>query len=270
MSRTTNRKIHSGGSGMEETISLQEIFEVIKKRFLLILSFIIGAALIAAIVSFFVLTPIYQSSSQFIVNQSDESASEDMQIDSNMIRTNVELINTYNVVITSSAILDEVVEKLDLPYTTDTLADKIEVSSEEDSQVVKVTVKDPSPTEATDIANTVVAVFQDEIVDLMNVDNVNILSEAVTKPDPSPVEPNPTLNIAIALVLGAMIGVGIAFLLEYFDTTVETEADIEKKLGVTLIGVVSTMESEDIRQHPAQATKQGGVSHVQTQKTNTN
>src|SRR5699024_5279738 len=139
--------------------------------FLLILSFIIGAALIAAIVSFFVLTPIYQSSSQFIVNQSDESASEDMQIDSNMIRTNVELINTYNVVITSSAILDEVVEKLDLPYTTDTLADKIEVSSEEDSQVVKVTVKDPSPTEATDIANTVVAVFQDEIVDLMNVDN---------------------------------------------------------------------------------------------------
>ena len=38
---------------MEETISLKEIFEIVKKRFLLIISFTIGAALIAAIVSFF-------------------------------------------------------------------------------------------------------------------------------------------------------------------------------------------------------------------------
>src|SRR5690625_4164839 len=142
---------------MEETISLQEIFAVIRKRLLLILSFMVGVALIAAIVSFFILTPIYQSSSQFIVNQSNENTSEDMQIDPNMIRTNVKLINTYNVVITSSAILNDVIDKLELPYSADTLAGKIEVSSEEDSQVVKVTVKDPSPSEATDIANTVVA-----------------------------------------------------------------------------------------------------------------
>lgn len=54
---------------MEETISLKEIFGVIKKRLLLIIAFVIGAALIAAIVSYFVLTPTYQSSSQFIVNQ---------------------------------------------------------------------------------------------------------------------------------------------------------------------------------------------------------
>lgn len=253
---------------MEETISLKEIFEVIKKRFMLIIACILGAVLIAAVVSFFVITPIYQSTSQFIVNQSNQNTSEEMQVDSGTIRANVELINTYNVIITSSAILDEVIESLDLPYNASTLADKIQVSSEQDSQVVAVTVKDPDPMVATDIANATVAVFQEEIYDLMNVDNVQVLSEAVTSANPAPVDPNPTLNIAIALVLGAMIGVGIAFLLEYFDTTLKTEEDIEKKLGITLVGVVSTMSSEDIRKDFSSTIKEGAMNNVQQKETN--
>ena len=253
---------------MEETISLKEIFEVIKKRFMLIIACILGAVLIAAVVSFFVITPIYQSTSQFIVNQSNQNTSEEMQVDSGTIRANVELINTYNVIITSSAILDEVIESLDLPYNASTLADKIQVSSEQDSQVVAVTVKDPDPMVATDIANATVAVFQEEIYDLMNVDNVQVLSEAVTSANPAPVDPNPTLNIAIALVLGAMIGVGVAFLLEYFDTTLKTEEDIEKKLGITLVGVVSSMSSEDIRKDFSSTIKEGAMNHVQQKETN--
>src|SRR5699024_7247819 len=180
------------------------------------------------------------------------------------------LINTYNVIITSSAILNEVIESLDLPYNASTLADKIQVSSEQDSQVVAVTVQDPDPVQATDIANATVAVFQEEIIDLMNVDNVQVLSEAVTSANPTPVEPKPTLNIAIALVLGGMIGVGIAFLVEYFDTTIKTEEDIEKKLGVTLVGVVSTMESEDIRKNFSTTIKEGVMNHVPQEKTSTN
>lgn len=113
---------------MEETISLKEIYEVIKKRFFLIISITIGAALIAAIVSFFIMTPIYQSSTQFIVNQNGQEQQE-QYIDQNMIRTNVELINTYNVIIKSNAILDEVVEELNLPYSAEELGNKINVAS---------------------------------------------------------------------------------------------------------------------------------------------
>src|SRR5699024_9995802 len=80
----------------------------------------------------------------------------------------------------------------------------------------------------------------------MNVDNVNILSAAETEVDQSPVEPRPKLNIAIAIVLGAMVGVGVAFLLEYLDTTIRTEEDVEQKLDVPIIGVISTMGAEDI------------------------
>src|SRR5699024_4511291 len=142
-----NRK--NGGTIMEETISLKEIFEVIKKRLLLIISCVLGAALIAAVVSFFVLTPTYESSSQFIVNQGEQST--DAQFNSEDIRTNVELINTYNVIIKSNAILDDVSESLNGIYSSDQLKDKIQVASEENSQVVTVTATDEKPSLAVDI-----------------------------------------------------------------------------------------------------------------------
>lgn len=254
---------------MEETISLKEIFTVIKKYLLLIITFTIGAALIAAIVSYFVLTPIYQSSTDFIVNQSQsQGEGQGDQINQSTIRTNIELINTYSEIIRSNTILDEVIDVLNLPYSVGSLKSNIQVSSSQNSQVVTLSVKDTDPERATQIANTTIEVFKDRIVGIMNItDNVSILSPAVTSGNPAPVAPNPKLNILIAVVLGAMVGVGIAFLLTYLDTSVRTEEDIEDKLGITLLGVISTVEAEDITATQYVNTKKrGGVNHVQAKK----
>ncbi|NBJ70836.1 MULTISPECIES: Wzz/FepE/Etk N-terminal domain-containing protein [Clostridia] len=251
---------------MEETISLKEIFAVLKKRIMLILACIFGAAVIAAIVSYFVLTPTYEANSSFIVNQSQQDSQ--MQYNVEEIRTNVELINTYNVIIKSARILNQVVDELNLDMTSDELAQKIQVSSEEQSQVVTVTATDSSPKLAVEMANTTVTTFQNEIPELMNVDNVNILSEAELGPNPSPVSPNSMLNIAIAIVLGAMIGVGIAFLLEYLDNTITSEEDVEKQLGTPVLGAISSIEEKDISDQqfrPQPSNQERGRHHV-TQK----
>jgi capsular polysaccharide biosynthesis protein len=78
----------------------------------------------------------------------------------------------------------------------------------------------------------------------MNVDNVSILSQAQVSDSPSPIKPNPTLNIAIAIVVGLMAAVGLAFLLEYLDTTMKTEEDIEAVLDIPILGVIATMDEK--------------------------
>src|SRR5690625_4231240 len=139
---------------MEETISLQEIMEIIRKHFKLIIAITIGAAIIATAISYFILTPIYQSSTQFILNESQHDGNpQRSHIDSRTIRTNVELINTYNVIIQSDAILDVVIENLEPPKTTNTLQKNIDISSEQNTQVVTVTAKDPDQHVAPAIAN---------------------------------------------------------------------------------------------------------------------
>lgn len=229
---------------MEETISLKEIFLIVKKRLALIIFLTIGAALISGLVTHFMMTPMYQASSQFLVNQNGNQGESSVEL--NDIRTNVELINTYNVIIKSNRVLDQVIDQLDLTQSASALSDNLSVTNEGNSQVVTVRATDPDPALAVDIANTTVDVFQNDINDLMNVDNVNVLNEAKLAINPSPVSPNLTLNVAIALVLGAMVGVGLAFLLEYLDTSIKTEEDVENKLGLPVIGVVSHIGERDL------------------------
>lgn len=246
---------------MEETISLQEIFAIIKKRLLLIVAFTVGAAVIAAVVSYFFLTPTYESSTKFIVNQGQQNANEQYNV--NDIRTNVELINTYNDIIESRAISEDVVEELGLTISADKLASKIQVQSGDNSQVVTVTATDENPQMAVDLANTTVTVFQNKLPDIMNVDNVSILSPAIAEANPVPVSPNPPLNVAIAIVLGGMIGVGLAFLLEYLDTTIATEQDIETHLALPVLGTVSHIDEQDILGMHKTNRNRGTISHAQ-------
>ncbi|ALS77863.1 capsular biosynthesis protein [Planococcus kocurii] len=240
---------------MEETISLQDLFKTLKKRAGLIALLTILAITIAGVVSFLVLTPMYETSTQILVNQ---EATEASQLTNQNIQTDLQLINTYSVIIKSPAILDEVSSQLGLNMSVEALNSKITVATAENSQVVNVTVQDEDPALAVDIANTTAKVFEGEIKELMNVDNVSILSPAVLKENPSPVAPNPMLNMAIAAVIGLMLGVGIAFLLEYLDTTIKTEQDIEDILGVPLLGVISPIKEDAKLEQPTTSKRRAG------------
>ncbi|MGG3689486.1 YveK family protein [Caldifermentibacillus hisashii] len=226
---------------MEETISLKELFETLRKRLSLILLLTFTAAVVTAIFSFFVITPIYQVSTQILVNRSTVGEN----YNTNEVQTNIQLINTYSGIITSPRILDIVSEELNGKYTTAELKEKVTVQSEDNSQILGVVVEDPNPNEAAKIANKVAEVFQREVVKIMNVDNVNILTPAEVPDDISPVKPKPFLNIAIAIVVGLMAGVGLAFLYEYLDHTLKTEQDIERYLELPVLGVITTIEASE-------------------------
>lgn len=238
---------------MEETISLKELFLTLKKRLSLIIIITAVATATSGIVSYFLLTPIYQSSTQILVNQ---SKNDQQQIyNSGELQANLQLINTYNVIIKSPAILDKVIEKEELDMTASELNELVTVSSEQNSQVVNVAVQNEDPKKAADIANIIAATFQEEIPNIMNVDNVSILTNAQVVEDTSPIKPQPVLNMAIALVVGAMIGVGLAFLLEYLDNTITTEQDIEKKLGLPVLGAITTINmDDDLKEQSSQET----------------
>ncbi|MGG1630909.1 YveK family protein [Rossellomorea sp. NRS-1567] len=227
---------------MEETISLRELIETIKKRIQLILLITLTAIIVSGGISFFLLTPVYQSSTQLLVNQ---SKSEQPAYNIGEIQTNLQLINTYNVIMKSPAILEKVIADLNLDLTVDELNEKLTVASEKDSQVINLSVEDTDPKQAAAIANKTADVFQDEIGKIMNVNNVSVLAKAEVGVDQSPIKPKPLLNIAIATVVGLMTGVGLAFLLEFLDNTIKTEQEVEKLLGLPVLGSITRIQDQE-------------------------
>lgn len=224
---------------MEETISLKELFEILKKRIVLIISITVLAVGMSAVASYFLITPKYQASTQILVSQAATGSITSMLASGNPFDSDSRYIDTYNVILKSPYILDQVKEELSLERN---LSGQINVSQEGRSQVVTIRVEDASPVLAVEIANVTARVFQREIQYLLKIDNIHILSPAVLSESPTPISPKPNLNMAIAFVVGLMASVGLAFLLEFLNNTLRTEEDIEKLLELPVLGAIPNID----------------------------
>lgn len=220
---------------MEETLNLEDILEVIKKNLLMIAIMTLLFGSIAAYGTLFLMTPQYEARTQILVSQSQETE----VVNNQDIQASLQLINTYRDIIKSPSVLDEVIANLDLQESTAAISEKINVTNQDQSQVLTVTVTDENPEEAESIANEVATVFQNTVPEVMNVDNVSILASADVGENPSPVSPQPVINIAIGLILGMLVGLGIAFLRAFMDKRIQTEEEVEKYLDLPVLGTVA-------------------------------
>lgn len=224
---------------MEETIDLREYFGIIKKRFWIIALLAIVSALVSAVISFFMLNPVYQAKSTLIVNTDKQE--ETQTITGDQINVTQKLAVTYGEIIKSRVVLDEVIKNLNLKTTYEALAGQITVSPVKDTQIISISVQDTNPKKARDIANQIPSVFTKEAKRITKANDVQVIDKAILPKNP--IKPNKVMNVLIAFVLGAMIGLFIVFLLEYLDNKIKTTQDIEKHLGLSVIGVIP---NEDI------------------------
>ena len=81
------------------------------------------------------------------------------------------------------------------------------------------------------------------VTGMLQLSNVRILDRA--QPDSTPVSPRPARNLTISLLLGILSGTGLAFLLEQLDTSITTREQVEERLGVSFLGIIPSIESEN-------------------------
>ncbi|HAQ0762578.1 TPA: tyrosine protein kinase [Enterococcus faecium] len=225
---------------MEETISLKEIFGTLRKHLATIIISMFAGLAISGIVTFFILTPKYSSQAQLIVTLP--------QSDTANVNTNLQMINTYKDMIVSDLVLNEVKDRLEtednVKMTAGQIKDAISVNQSENSRMFSIQAISTNAVTAQQIANTTSQVFQENAKDVMNVDKISIISGAVA--NTTPVSPNNKLNLVIGLVLGMMVGVGLAFLFELLDRTVKDEKYVTDTLGFPILGTVPEMSAKEL------------------------
>ena len=219
---------------MEETIDLREYFGIIKKRSKIIVAITLIAMAVSGIVSFFMLSPVYEANTTLIVNKNESGESQTMTGDE--FNVTQKLAVTYGKIITSRTVLNEVIKDLKLDMEYGELSKSVNVSAVSDTQIISITVQDTNPKKAMDIANAIPKIFTEEAKRITKANGVEVIDTAVLPQ--SPIKPNKVMNVAIATVLGLMIGLFVVFLLEYMDTKIKKPEDIEKHLGLPMLGVV--------------------------------
>ena len=223
---------------MEQEIELREILAIISKRYKAIVLLFILAVSIALGASLYLVDSIYQSSTTLMVGKPADGS----QVVYQDVQLSRQLVKTYEEIAKSSVVAQAVIQDLNLDMTVSQLQAMVTVRQVADTEIISISVSDNSPDRAAFLANGVANTFIDKVSVIMNVDNVSIIDEAV--PAISAISPRPKLNAAIAGVLAIMLGVFIAFGIEYMDNTVKTPKDVEQAFQLPLLGIIPYFEGE--------------------------
>lgn len=225
--------MHKTGRGWEP-MEIKDYLEIIRKKIWLIILFTTAAALAGGIFSYYYLDKVYSTSTTLMVSKKWEEQTAPIQY--NDILLNQKLVKTYSEIAKSDRILNKVVERMDVNISPGVIRAMMNISSVNDTEIIRITVSGTDRIFITDLANTVAQVFIEEIVNIMKMDNVQLIDPA--KVPSYPISPRPTQNIAIAGFVGMMVAVGIIFLMHYLDNTIKTPEDIQERLGLPVLGAI--------------------------------
>jgi len=156
-------------------------------------------------------------------------------------------------VATSPKVLDQVVEQLGLNTTAVDLAGSIEASVPVDTVIIEIAATDPNPRRAARIANAVGTELAKAAGDLTprredGSEAVRASTLAVAQVPTSPSSPNIPRNLAVGLILGLLLGVGVAVLRKLLDTKIRSEHDVRALTVSPILGVVAFDQA--VPRHP--------------------
>ena len=238
----------------EMEIDLLELLMVMKKHLAaILLTGIVGLVIMFSCTTI-LMTPLYSASSMMYVmpdnSNSNSSTLSDMQVGQ-------QLTSDYSSMIESRSFMEDVIKKLNLTIDYQQLLEKVEVTNPTSSRILQVTVNDPNPQTAADIANEVASVAESKLKEITGMQAIKIYEEAAVPDRPS--SPSLKKNCALGLLAGLILAMAVVTILYLLDDTIKTEDDIEKYLGMTTLAVLpynGRKQQRQAQKHKKQRAKQ--------------
>lgn len=215
----------------EETeIDLVELFFEFLRHIWAILFATIAGALVAGLITVFVLTPMYTSTSQLYI------MSKSSMVDLSSLQMSTSLTADYEEMIKTRPVVEQVIENLGLKTSYGELLSHISISNETNTRIIKITVEYDDPVVAKDIANELANVSKEQIAQIMNVDEPRIVEPAIVAKSQS--SPNNGKNVVIGALVGLLLALAFFTIRYIMDDTIKNADDIEKYLGLNTLASI--------------------------------
>jgi polysaccharide biosynthesis transport protein len=155
---------------------------------------------------------------------------------------------------TDRVVVAAAVREAGLDEPVDSVLARVSAEVPSNTPVIRLTVRDTSPQRAATLANAIVRGFADLIEERAGADSnlsAIVWQDAVAPTEPS--APNVVRLALVALVLGLLLGTGIAFLREHLDGQWRSELDVERALGLPVLGTIPVQPTRRRRRMRAHA-----------------
>lgn len=214
-----------------DEIDLLEILFAFRKRIL----WIVLAAVLGGGISFagtrLLMTPMYESTTTMLVLTSETTLSSLSEL-----QLGTQLTNDYEILTKSRAVLETVIENLNLDVEYEQLNNMVSISNPEDSRIMEITLTYPNPAEAKAIVDEIAGVTSEFIGDQMEGIPPKIIDQGEVPSGPS--SPSVSRNTLLGILLGIVVSCGIITVITVMDDTIRTEEDIEYYLGIPTLASV--------------------------------
>ena len=214
-----------------------ELVQVLKEKIALILAVTVLSAILSWSVSSLLLPKKYEASVNMIVNTRTEIVGV---VTSDAISSAQDLVDTYAIIIKSNKVLNQVIDALDLKMSYEELSEKISVDPIRNTQVMKIAAQCPDASQAALIVQTISEIAPSIVADAVEAGSCKVVSDVYTSA--KPVTPDVPRNTMIVAALGFLAVCSLVILRELFNDYIVDEADMEKRLGLTAIGVIPDVE----------------------------
>lgn len=220
---------------MEKTLDLTKIMNALKKQWKLLVIIPLLFVAISLAISFFLMTPKYEASTQVLINQKKTNKDYMAQ----QVQSDIQLVNTYKEIIKSPRIREAVAKK-SKKYSSNEINSMLNITNEADSQIININVTSKSKNSSERIANLVAKTVEKQMPKIMDIDNVSILSTA--DDTAKKVSPKPVSNTIMALILGFLVALAIVLIRVLLDQHIRTESDVEEELGLPVLGSIQKIK----------------------------
>ena len=208
-------------------IGLSRIFNALWYRlWLIVLVAVLCAGLTFGVVFSFV-TPLYQASAMFYVNNSDVSVGDTvLNITAGDITAAKDLVESYIVILKTRTSLNEVIDYAGLDMSYGELEDMISAAAVQSTEIFEVVVTSPDPKEAENIANAISYILPKRIDSIIEGTSARIVDSAIEPSKPS--SPNYINSTLMGFLVGLALSAAVVILQEVFDVTIRSEEDLEQ------------------------------------------
>ena len=225
-------------------MDLKDYYRLILRNLKVVLvSTLVGVFIAAGIT--FAQTPVYQADIQLFV--STPSSALDIGALAQGSSFSQQRVISYAQIINGPGTLNPVISALHLTYPEQILAKHVKATAPLNTVLIDVTVSDPNPQLAADIANAIGNQFSTTASSLESSSGnatvkVSMVKSAVRPPNPS--SPKKTLNLLLGIILGFGLGIGLSILRQLFDNTVKNDLDLEE---LPLLAAISFDEDAETK-----------------------